>query len=299
MNLLGRAHPTSLLLYLFPFPFYPMLELHCHTTFSDGTLTPTKLVERAAAKGVKALAITDHDTISGWDEARSAAQTYGLEIVPGIELSTTYNERSMHILGFYPDPQKIEAPLNERIQGRHRRAQKMVDKLTELGFPIELPSMPGNMAPGRPHIANALLAAGHVTSQQDAFQRFIGDHGPAYVPYEKFTAQEGIELLISCGAVPVWAHPYLFQGGIVEEVLPELVNAGLMGVEVYHPQHSISEERVLEDLCDQYGLLMTGGSDYHGPQPKPKAGDVDLNSLHLSLELLEVVKQAAVSLIEK
>ncbi|MEL6937125.1 MAG: PHP domain-containing protein, partial [Cyanobacteria bacterium J06607_17] len=247
-----------------------MLELHCHTTFSDGTLTPQQLVERAAAKGVKALAITDHDTISGWHEARRAAQSHGLEIVPGIELSTVYNERSMHILGFYPDPQKLQAPLQERIQGRHRRAQKMVDKLGELGYPIELPSMPGTMAPGRPHIATALLAAGYVTSQQEAFQRFIGDHGPAYVPYEKFTAQEGIALLKRCGAVPVWAHPYLFRGGIVEEVLPELVQAGLMGVEVYHPQHSISEERVLEELCDQYGLLMTGGSDYHGPQPKPK-----------------------------
>ena len=273
-----------------------MLELHCHTTFSDGTLTPKQLVERAVSKGVKALAITDHDTISGWGEARLAAQPHGLEIVPGIELSTVYNERSMHILGFYPDPKKLETPLNDRTQGRHRRAQKMVDKLAELGFPIKLPPMPGTMAPGRPHIANALLAAGHVTSQQEAFQRFIGDNGPAYVGYEKFTAQEGITLLKSCGAVPVWAHPYLFRGGIVEEVLPELVQAGLMGVEVYHPQHSTSEERVLEELCEQYGLLMTGGSDYHGPQPKPKAGDIDLNSLDLSLELLDSVKQAAASL---
>ncbi|MEM1242843.1 MAG: PHP domain-containing protein [Cyanobacteria bacterium P01_H01_bin.26] len=273
-----------------------MLELHCHTTFSDGTLTPQQLVDRAVVKGVKALAITDHDTISGWDEARGAARPHGLEIVPGIELSTVYNERSMHILGFYPDPHRIQKPLQERIQGRHRRAQKMVDKLGELGYPIELPSMPGNMAPGRPHVANALLAAGHVTSQQEAFQRFIGDHGPAYVPYEKFTAQEGIELLRSCGAVPVWAHPYLFRGGIVEEVLPELVQAGLMGVEVYHPQHNTREERVLEELCEQYGLLMTGGSDYHGPQPKQKAGDVDLNGLKLPLDLLAVVKQAAASL---
>ncbi|MGD1854777.1 MAG: PHP domain-containing protein [Leptolyngbyaceae cyanobacterium] len=271
-----------------------MLELHCHTTFSDGTLTPQQLVARAVAKGVKALAITDHDTISGWSEARTAAQSHALEIVPGIELSTTYNERSMHILGFYPDPHKLKQPLQERIRGRHRRAQKMVDKLSELGYPIELPT--GNTAPGRPHIAKALLTAGHVTSQQEAFQRFIGDHGPAYVPYEKFTAAEGIALLKSCGAVPVWAHPYLFRGGIVEDILPELVQAGLMGVEVYHPHHSISEERVLEELCTQYGLVMTGGSDYHGPQSKPKAGDVDLNDLHLSLTLLDDVKQAAASL---
>ena len=273
-----------------------MLELHCHTTFSDGTLTPKQLVDRAVTKGVKALAITDHDTISGWHEARIAAQPHGLEIVPGIELSTVYNERSMHILGFYPDPQKLRVPLSERIQGRHRRAQKMVDNLRALGYPIELPPMPGNMAPGRPHVANALLTAGHVTSHQEAFQRFIGDHGPAYVPYEKFTAQEGIALLRSCGAVPVWAHPYLFRGGIVEDILPELVTYGLMGVEVYHPQHSISEEQVLEELCHRYDLLMTGGSDYHGPQPKLKPGDIDLNGLKLPLDLLDIVKQAANSL---
>ncbi len=273
-----------------------MLELHCHTTFSDGSLTPQQLVDRAVAKGVKALAITDHDTISGWEEARHAAQPHGLEIVPGIELSTTYNERSMHILGFYPDPEKLQEPLQERIAGRHRRAQKMVERLAELGYPVELPAMPGNMAPGRPHVAKALHAAGHVTSVKDAFQRFLGDHGPAYVPYEKFTAQEGIDLLKSCGAVPVWAHPYLFRGGIVEEVLPELVKDGLMGVEVYHPQHSLSEERVLAELCEKYDLLMTGGSDYHGPQAKAKAGDVDLNSLNLSLDLLDGVKQAAAEL---
>lgn len=274
-----------------------MLELHCHTTRSDGTLTPTQLVERASRRGVKALAITDHDTISGWAEAREAARPYGLEIVPGIELSTTYNGRSMHILGFYPDPQKLAEPLEERIQGRHRRAQKMVDKLTELGYPIELPAMPGTMAPGRPHIAKALHAAGHVTSPQEAFQRFIGDHGPAYVGYEKFTAREGIELLRCCGAVPVWAHPYLFRGGIVEEILPELMEAGLMGVEVYHPQHSLSEEEVLAELCDRDGLLMTGGSDYHGPQAKPRAGDVDLNDLELPLALLEELKQRQLQLV--
>ena len=273
-----------------------MLELHSHTTFSDGSLTPKQRVDRAVSKCVKALAITDHDTISGWHEARTAAQPHGLEIVPGIELSTVYNDRSMHILGFYPDPQKLRVPLYERIQGRHRRAQKMVDNLRALGYPIELPPMPGNMAPGRPHVANALLTAGHVASHQEAFQRFIGDHGPAYVPYEKFTAQEGIALLRSCGAVPVWAHPYLFRGGIVEDILPELVTYGLMGVEVYHPQHSISEEQVLEELCSRYDLLMTGGSDYHGPQPKLKPGDIDLNGLKLPLDLLDIVKQAANSL---
>lgn len=271
-----------------------MLELHCHTTYSDGTLSPAQLVNRAVAKGVKALAITDHDTVAGWADAIASAQSHNLEIVPGIELSTTYNERSMHILGFYPDEQSLVAPLQERVNGRKRRAHKMAAKLAELGYPIELPDMSGAMAPGRPHIAQALLQAGHVTSKEDAFQRFLRDDGPAYVPYEKFTAQEGIALLLSCGAVPVWAHPYLFRGGTVETVLPELVAAGLMGVEVYHPNHSPSDQRKLEELCQQYDLMITGGSDYHGPSPNSKkAEDHDLNSLQVPLDLLTPIKMAA------
>ncbi|NEP17912.1 MAG: PHP domain-containing protein [Leptolyngbya sp. SIO4C1] len=276
-----------------------MLELHCHTTYSDGTLTPAQLVELAIANGVKALAITDHDTVAGWNDAIAAAQTHALEIVPGIELSTVYNGRSMHILGFYPDPQTLQAPLQERIAGRKRRAQKMAEKLAAMGCPIQLPQMRGGMAPGRPHIASALVAAGHVSSRREAFDRFLRDDGPAYVPYEKFTAKEGIELLKRCGAVPVWAHPYLFRGGTVETVLPQLVSDGLMGVEVYHPHHSPSEQRRLEEYCQQYGLLMTGGSDYHGPELEAKRRDfADLNSLQVPLHLLAEIKQAAAGLAE-
>lgn len=273
-----------------------MLELHSHTTCSDGSLTPTELVNFAVEKGVKAIAITDHDTMAGCAEATKAARPFDLEIVPGLELSTVYNGRSMHILGFYPDTQKLQAPLQERVEGRKRRARKMAEKLANLGYPIELPKMSGNMAPGRPHIASALKAAGHVSSHNEAFDRFLNDDGPAYVPYEKFTAQQGIKLLLSCGAVPVWAHPYIFRGGTVDTVLPILVEAGLMGIEVYHPTHSISQTRKLEEYCDTYNLLVTGGSDYHGP-PKEKNPDFkDLNALAVPLDLLPPLKAAAQSL---
>jgi 3',5'-nucleoside bisphosphate phosphatase len=265
-----------------------MLELHCHTTYSDGTLTPTALVAMARQQGVKALAITDHDTMGGWDEAIAAADT-DLEIVPGLELSTVCNGRSLHILGFYPDRAKLQAPLNERLDGRKRRSQAMLDRLAELGYPIVLPTMGEGMAPGRPHIAAALVAAGHVTSMQEAFTRFLGDGRPAYVAYEKFDVLEGIALLRSCGAVPVWAHPYLWRGGDVATVLPELVGAGLMGLEVYHPNHSPSDGRHLEDFCQQYGLIKTGGSDFHGPS-KQHPG---LNSLQLPLSLLDELKQTS------
>ncbi|EDX83974.1 hypothetical protein S7335_1671 [Synechococcus sp. PCC 7335] len=275
-----------------------MLELHSHTTCSDGSLTPTELVNFAAEQGVKALAITDHDTMAGWVEATEAARPFDLEIVPGLELSTVYNGRSLHILGFYPDPDRLAAPLQERVEGRKRRARKMADKLAELGYPIELLDMSSAMAPGRPHIATALRQAGHVSSHREAFDRFLKDDGPAYVPYEKFTAQEGIELLLSCGAVPVWAHPWIFRGGTVETVLPELIEAGLMGIEVYHPTHSVSQTRKLEEYCQAHNLLVTGGSDYHGPKKEKHPDFKDLNALALPLDLLTPIKLAASSLKE-
>jgi 3',5'-nucleoside bisphosphate phosphatase len=269
-----------------------MLELHCHTTYSDGTLTPTQLVAAAIKKGVQALAITDHDTMAGWDEARAAAGTQ-LEIVPGLELSTVCRERSLHVLGFYPDRAKLEAPLNERLAGRKRRAAAMVSHLATLGYPIELPVMSEGMAPGRPHIASALVAAGHVGSSKEAFEQFLGEGQPAYVPYEKFDVLEGIRLLRDCGAIPVWAHSYLFRGGPVEEILPDLVTAGLMGLEVYHPNHSPSDSRKLEALCKQYGLLMTGGSDYHGPNLATGKDEYrSLNSMQVPMQLLSNLKAA-------
>ncbi|HLO47477.1 MAG TPA: transposase family protein [Kamptonema sp.] len=206
-------------------------------------------------------------------------------------------KRSLHILGFYPDADKLREPLGDRLQGRFRRSQQIVDNLAALGYPIQLPKLGEGMAPGRPHIAMALVKAGYVQSPTEAFDRWLGDNKPAYVNYEKFSIIEGIDLLRSCGAVPVWAHPYLFRGGIVEEVLKELVDAGLMGVEVYHPSHSSKDIRNLKDLCAYYGLIMTGGSDYHGPNAdNRKDTENTLNMLHLPLELLEPIKVAANSL---
>ncbi len=268
-----------------------MLELHCHTTYSDGTLTPTALVDLARRQGVKALAITDHDTMGGWDEAIAAAasdQESDLEIVPGLELSTVCQGRSLHLLGFYPDRARLQAPLNERLEGRKRRSQMMLDRLGDLGYPITLPKLGEGMAPGRPHIAAALLAAGYVTSMQEAFTRFLGEGKPACVDYEKFDVLEGIALLRSCGAVPVWAHPYLWRGGAVETVLPAMVEAGLMGLEVYHPDHSPSDVRHLADFCASYGLIKTGGSDFHGPSK----AHMGLNGLKLPLPLLDELKRA-------
>lgn len=268
-----------------------MLELHCHTTYSDGSLTPTQLVSLAAETGVGAIAITDHDTIGGWSEAMTAGNQLGVEIVPGIELSTVHNGRSLHILGYYPIEAKLVEPLQRRIDGRRIRAQRMAENLAAMGYPIELPPLQGSMVPARPHIARAMLEAGYVNSPQEAFERFIGEDKPAYVHYEKFSIVEGIALLKSCGAVPVWAHPYLFRGGTVEETLTELVEAGLMGIEVYHPHHKYKQIVKLKQYCEELGLIMTGGSDYHGPDPDKQSKG--LNYYKLPLKFLTALKAKA------
>ena len=170
----------------------------------------------------------------------------------------------------------------------------MIENLAQLGYPVEMPILSEGMAPGRPHIAAALVKAGYAQSSQEAFERWLTEGKPAYVNYEKFSIVEGVELLRRCGAVPVWAHPYLFRGGGVQEVLKELVEAGLMGVEVYHPSHSPSQTANLEKLCREYGLLMTGGSDYHGPNPEFRETAItQLNMLHLPLNLLTPIQTEA------
>jgi len=275
-----------------------MLELHCHTTYSDGSLSPRELVERAVSAGVRCLAISDHDTISGWEEAIAAAMQYDIEIVPAIELSTVHRDCSLHILGYYPEAERLRAALSDRILARFTRARLMVEKLADLGYSIEVPLLAEKnpqTAPGRPHIAAALLEAGYVKYPQEAFDRWLGEGKPAYVPYDKFSIKDGIRLLRRCGAVPVWAHPCLFRGGKVEEVLMELLDVGLMGVEVFHPCHSAGEVERLKGLCGKYGLLMTGGSDYHGPDLRGKEM-TSLNMLGLPGKLLSPIKEAAAGL---
>ncbi|MEN9230972.1 MAG: PHP domain-containing protein [Thermostichus sp. DG02_5_bins_236] len=263
-----------------------MLELHCHTTCSDGSLSPSQLVEAAARAGVKALAISDHDTLAGWDEAVEAGSRWGVEIIPAVELSTVWQGRSLHLLGFYPRREQLTPPLEERRQGRIRRAEAMVQRLAELGYPIPMPST--HLTPGRPHLAQALVRAGHVRNAREAFERFLGDDGPAFVPYEKFSALEGIQLLRACGAVPVWAHPGLFRGDTLENTFAALLGARLMGLEVYHPDHNVRQKRQLLKLAQKHNLVVTGGSDYHGPN---QAG-FRLNMMNLSLDLLDALKAA-------
>lgn len=263
-----------------------MIDLHAHTTCSDGSLSPTELVELGSQEGLSALAISDHDTLAGWQEAQEAGDRLGVEIVPALELSTVWRGRSLHLLGFYPVPEKLADPLEEQRQGRIQRARAMVEKLAQLGCEIPFPET--KTLPCRPHLAQELVKAGYVRNTREAFDRYLGDTGPAYVPYDKFSALEGIQLLRDCQAIPVWAHPHLFRGDTVERTLRELVAAGLQGLEVYHPEQDKSVTKGLVALADKYHLIPTGGSDFHGPNPR----GIHLNMLKLDMSILDRLKVA-------
>src|SRR5579884_2074690 len=253
------------------------VDLHLHTTLSDGRLTPCELVRHAHARGVRWLAITDHDTTDGLPEAEAEAARLGLELIPGIELSTDLGALSVHVLGYflaYKDP-----VLQERLallrDDRVYRARRMVERLGELGYPIaweRVLQIAGEGVVGRPHIAQALLEAGYVGSITEAFDRFIADHGPAYVERMKLTPAEAIAMVHAAGGVAAVAHPY--DAPDVDALVADLAAAGIDGVETYYQGYTPERVGHLADLAAEYGLVPTGGSDYHG-FPMGSATEVD------------------------
>ena len=244
------------------------VDLHMHTTRSDGRLTPTELVELVASQGVKTFAVTDHDTTEGLAEAADAVARYpGLTLIDGVELSTDIEGSEVHILCYFVDKtdERFQAQLARFREGRYARGKGMVEKLAALGMPLSwerVLEIAGDASVGRPHVARALIEAGHVATNQEAFDKYIGRGGPAYVEREKLTPEEAIALGASNGAVPVLAHPVYTKG--VEDFLPSMKEAGLKGIEVYYGTYSPEDERRFEDLAEAHGLIPCGGSDYHG-----------------------------------
>src|SRR5690625_4867688 len=216
------------------------IDLHTHSTTSDGALSPTQLVKKAADAGVTVLSLTDHDTMAGVPEAAAAAEKAGIHLIPGVELNTDAPRGELHILGYLlplggTDFEKL---LVERQHRRHDRAHKMVQKLHSLGVPIEMEAVErfadGGVI-GRPHVAQALVEAGHVATVKEAFDRYIGSDGPGYVKREGFTAAEAVRAILDGGGVPVLAHP----GRMADEAyIPPLIEAGLQGIECYYPEHN-------------------------------------------------------------
>ena len=241
------------------------VDLHVHTTVSDGALTPAELVRQAAAAGVEIVAITDHDAVGAVAAARRAAPP-GIEVLSGAELTCQVADREAHVLAYgfdESDPSIVSALERFRLQ-REERARSMVERLNALGIDIEfseVEAISGHGTIGRPHVAQALLARGVVSSLQEAFQRFIGRHAPAFVAKPALDPRDAFDLVTAAGGVPSLAHPGTFRR---DELIPLLVDAGLGALEVRHTEHATAQSAHYERMAAQYGLLPTGGSDFHG-----------------------------------
>lgn len=243
------------------------IELHAHTTASDGYYTSGQLVCLACRQGIKYLAITDHDTTAGIAQALACGRQHSLEVIPGIELSTMHNHHEIHILGYYIDetsPQMRET-LQVLTTARLDRARKIVTKLNSLGYPLRYEEVKRKATTtgsiGRPHIALALIDHGIVTSIEEAFQKLLNPGCPGYVPRFRLTPFEAIDLVREAGGVPVLAHPGVdFPAGI----LSTFVEAGLKGIEVFHPEHTQEVEEYYLQQARKMDLIITGGSDFHG-----------------------------------
>ena len=249
-----------------------MIDLHSHTTASDGSCTPTELVALGREVGLAALGVADHDTVDGLEEASAAAAEQGLEFVPGIEISVDYPQGEFHLLGYYVDFRSADFLSRIRYlqDNRVNRNALMVRKMQDLGFDVTLDEIiaeSGGGQVGRPHMARVLMNKGYVSSVQEAFDRYLADGKPLHVPKVKLTPPEAIELVHGAGGVAVVAHPKFMEYPTETELAAELArlkDAGLDGLECYYSQHSEAETAQYLRLAERFGFLVTAGSDFHG-----------------------------------
>ena len=243
------------------------VDFHLHTTVSDGRLTPAQLVSLLAQRGLRVVAITDHDITDGLEPAWQAARAYPqLTILPGVELSTDIPGNEIHVLGLGIDYQDagFQAKLEEFRDSRVGRARDMVERLSELGMPLDwdrVREIAGEGAIGRPHIAQAMVEKGYIALQKEAFDKYIGRNGPAYVEREKQPPEDAVRLVTQVGGVPVLAHPAQIEG--LDQVLESLIAAGLKGMEVHYAEYDSATIARLAGFAKRHGLLRCGGSDYH------------------------------------
>lgn len=252
------------------------VDLHTHTTASDGSDTPTELIQKAAERGLAAVAVTDHDTVSGLDEAVETGNRLGVEVIRGCELSVHTTHGEVHLLGLWlPEgDSELDNRLKALRKGRDERNDLILERLRALGIPLELEQVLAESrgeSVGRPHIARALLRYGYVSSLQDAFYRYLGKNGAAYEPREELSPAAGVQMLTSLGATVSMAHPMLVRcpPDWLNNTVAELAALGMTAIEAYHSEHSARDERVCAELATRHGLGITGGSDYHG-SAKPR-----------------------------
>lgn len=274
------------------------IDLHTHSTASDGTLTPTELMRAAKQAGLSAIALTDHDTFEGLPEARAEAERQGVELVPGCELSLDYGGLPTHLLALFVDerPGHVVHELTRVRVARANRNAIMLEKLKSVGVHLRHEDVERHATGvvGRPHMAQAMLAAGVVKSFDEAFTRFLGSRGLAYVPKVKLTPAEAIGAIHADGGLAVLAHPYLLsqQPSHIEAMLLELTGMGLDGVEVYYTEHSDRYTALMAELAQRHGLLMSGGSDFHGSVKPDVALGKGRGGLFVRGELLDAMKEA-------
>lgn len=251
------------------------VDLHLHSTASDGKFTPEEVVVKAAALGLRYIALTDHDSVDGIGPAVKAAKAFPrLTFIPGVEVSTDVPEGEIHILGYFVDyhSKELADTLKRFRNSREIRARRMVDKLRKLGIAIDWPrvrEIAGEGAIGRPHIAQAMLEKGYIGNFKEAFEKYIGRDGPAYVEREKMTPAEAVELVLRSGGLPVLAHPFTVKDP--ERWVAILKRAGMVGIEAYYKDNTPENTAATLEMADRFGLIVTGGTDFHGIE---NAGEV-------------------------
>jgi predicted metal-dependent phosphoesterase TrpH len=241
------------------------IDLHTHTTASDGLLSPDALVALAHEAGVGVLAVADHDSTDGVDLATAAGARVGMDVIPAVEINTDDHESELHVLGYYLDHHQpwFQQFLQRLRDGRVNRAAKMVEKLNAMGISIDFTRVRALAAGavGRPHVARALVEAGAVGSTEEAFDQYLGRNGPAYVERMKLSPQEAVQVILQAGGIPVLAHP---GWGVKDEMIPTLAQNGLEGLEAYYPDHTPVMVAHYLEVAQRFGLLVTGGTDFHG-----------------------------------
>ncbi len=266
-----------------------IIDLHVHTTCSDGLLPPEEVVIKAKEVGLTAVGIADHDSVNGIEKALTKGTEIELEVVPAVELSCLYNNNDIHILGYYLDYQNPELLdfLDKVQQQRLERAHKIVGKLSEQGVNINVDrvlELSAGASVGRPHIAQVLLEKGYVNSFNEAFWKFIGYHCPAYVAKMEISPPEAINMIKKFSGIPVLAHPGSYHS---DELVYFLIEAGIAGLEVWHPEHSQSSADHYLEICQKNGLLVTGGSDCHGG----RKGKIFMGEVRVPYHYLSELKQ--------
>lgn len=245
------------------------IDLHLHTTASDGQSTPAELVERIWRAGIRAFSVTDHDTRAGEQQSRAAAARLGMEFIPGIEITSVHGGRDVHLLAYNlpPDVPELDALIADQRRLRVERAMEIAERLARLGAPIDVAALVAEAAGGsgkavaRPHIARCLMAAGHVSSVPEAFDRYLSEDSPAYVPHRGASPAAVVALVVRHGGVASFAHPGYTKK---DDLIPGLVDAGLQCLEAFHSEHDAKTTEFYLEVARRHGIAVSGGSDYHG-----------------------------------